>query len=350
MFEELFRTKKFQPQKVFRQGPRVYVVGGCWGEAREDAVFKTAFRGGVSLTSQHLRSEAIFLKSVPFYLASLVPALYDFGCEKNGRFWYLVEWVKPGKRQVLGESDFVMMNNFFTQSNLSWCLQVLAALRRLSGEVSPQFAREISRTSYKLSDYRVLMGPQGRKFFDRKTLAKAKNFLDAAEPIYNRANRAAVTHHEFYGSQILTCGRPFDSTQGGPAHSASSGHSERKSKSEQRRTGRTVKLVDWENIGWGNPLRDFTSMWVRAYEHPAWQKKFLDNFRKEVLLEGATAFGGVPPEAGFEVLFGVEKILQSFGNLTYFSQTPLPVEISRKKKAVGFFRRCVLETLDSSSL
>ncbi len=319
MFEDLFRTKKFQPQKVFRQGPRVYVVGGCWGEAREDAVFKTAFRGGASLTSQHLRREAFFLKSAPSYLAPLVPSLFDFGREKDGRFWYLVEWVKPGKIQVLGESDFVMANNFFTQSNLNWCLKILAALRCLSGEVSPQFAREISRTFYKLSDYRVLMEPQGRKFFDRKTLAKVKNFLDAADPVYNRANRAAVTHHEFYGSQILT-------------------------------HGRTVKLVDWENIGWGNPLRDFTSMWVRAYEHSAWQKKFLDNFKRALFLERTTAFGGVLPEAGFEILFGVEKILQNFGNLTHFSQAALPEELVRKEGAMAFFRRCVLETLNSSSL
>jgi len=97
----------------------------------------------------------------------------------------------------------------------------------------------------------------------------------------------------------------------------------------------TVKLADWENVGWGNPLRDFTSLWVRSFVHPAWQENFLEGFRKGLKIGSAD----------FEVLFGVEKILQNFGNLTHFDQAVLPEELALKESAMEFFRWCVLETI-----
>uniref|UniRef100_A0A831Z155 Aminoglycoside phosphotransferase domain-containing protein n=1 Tax=candidate division WWE3 bacterium TaxID=2053526 RepID=A0A831Z155_UNCKA len=310
MFEELFKEKGFQPQKIFREGPRVYVIGGRLRRNGErDAVFKTPFRSTQEITNLHLRHEALLLHAAPAYLQKFLPAIYDFGQDGGGRFWYLVEWVKPGQPQIIGESDFVMKGDFFTQSNLIWCLEVIAVLRHLSGEIPASFAREISKTVYGLADYRSLLEPLGKKFFDRETMSAVGRFLDAAEPVYNRANRTTITHHEFYGSQILS-------------------------------SGKTFKLADWENVGWGNPLRDFTSLWIRAYEHPAWQKKFLEGFRKDL---------NIRPEE-FEVLFGVEKILQNFGNLMLFDHSRLPEEVSRRREATEFFRRCVRETLENYPL
>lgn len=304
MFEQLFREKKFEPVKFFRQGPRVYVIGGrLQRDGGLEAVFKAPFRNNQELTSLRLRREAVFLQSVPAYLQKLLPTVYDFG-QNSGRFWYLVEWIKPGRPQVLGKSDFVMVNNFFTQDNLNWCLGVLAALRQFSQDIPPRFTREISKTAYGLADYRRLLEPLGKRFFDRKMLISIKKFLDDANPIYDRANQTIITHHEFYGSQVLSSGKSF-------------------------------KLADWENVGWGHPLRDFTSLWIRAYEHPAWQKKFLEDFREDLRMGSAE----------FEVLFGVEKILQNFGNLKLFKQTRLPEEITRRKTATEFFCRCVLETI-----
>ena len=305
MFENIFTKEKFEPQKFFRKGPRVYVIGvRLQRNGGLEAVFKSPFHSDQTLTNLHLRREAFFLQSAPADLQKFLPAIYDFGQDGGGRFWYLVEWVKPGKPQTSGKSDFVIVDNFFTQGNLIWCLNTLAALRRISGDIPAGFAKEIAKTGYSLKDYRGMMEPLGRKFFDRKVLAAVKKLLDAAESIYDRANRTTITHHEFYGSQILS-------------------------------SGKTFKLADWENVGWGNPLRDFTSLWIRAYEHPAWQKKFLEGFRKDLRIS--------PGE--FEVLFGVEKILQNFGNLTLFGHSRLSEEVSRKKKAVEFLRRCVLEVV-----
>lgn len=325
MFEEFFNKIGFKPQKVFRPGPRVYVVGGwcCPRRARlqfagandgrrrsapgaprlRRAVFKSAFKKEVRL-SEKLRREAVFLAGVPKYLAPHLPKVFNFGQLKRGQFWYLAEWVWPGKSQSVGDSNFLMESKFFTQKNLNWALKVLSGLRRFSANPPQPIKKELSATVYDLKSYRRLLEPQGRKFFDLATWERVKNFLDQAAPIYNRVNRTTITHHEFYGSQILS-------------------------------SGRSLKLTDWENVGWGHPLRDFTTLWIRAFEHPAWQKRFLKGFKESLRLN----------EKDFGILFGVEKILQNFGNLVLFDQTELKEERRVKREAMEFFRQCILDVL-----
>lgn len=317
MFEELFNKIGFKPQKVFRPGPRVYVVGGWYGprrarlqfaganDGRQKAVFKSAFKKEAKL-SEKLRREAVFLAGAPKYLAPHLPKVFNFGQLKRGQFWYLAEWVWPGKSQSVGDSNFLMESKFFTQKNLSWALKVLSGLRRLSADPPSSIKKELSATVYDLKSYRRLLEPQGRGFFDPNILKNIKTFLDKSEPIYNQANRTTIVHHEFYGSQILT-------------------------------SGQSLKLTDWENVGWGHSLRDFTNLWIRAFANPSWQKKFLGDFKKEL---------GIP-DYEFEILFGVEKILQNFGNLVLFDQTELKEERRVKQKAMGFFRQCVLETVSA---
>jgi len=260
------------------------------------AVFKTPFgkdkKHEPTLLDEHLRREAVFLKESPDYLSLHLPALYNSGFWE-GRFWYLIEWINPGKPQSSESSDFLMLDTFFTPGNLEWVLGVLGGLRRFSSELSNDLRADFTKTAYELSSYRQLLEPQGRKFFEKEVWEKITGFLERAEPVYNRLNKTTVTHHEFYGSQILSSNASF-------------------------------KLADWENVGWGHPLRDFTNLWIRAFRHPDWQEEFLAGFRARVGLE----------ESDFETLFGVEKILQNFGNLG------LPV-----LKGEKFFRNCILETI-----
>ncbi|MEX0888168.1 MAG: phosphotransferase [Patescibacteria group bacterium] len=291
-FEALFKKVNFHPQKAFRKGPRVWVIGGDL--EGKPAVFKTPFggEGKETVLDEHLRREALFLESAPAYLVSHLPILYRQG--KEERFWYLVEWVQPGVPQSLESSDFLMADTFFTLDNLEWVLEVLEGLRKMSLELPGEFKKDLNQTAYELSSYRRLLEPQGRQFFaEPKVWEKITDFLDAAEPAYNRFNQTTVTHHEFYGSQILSSIDSF-------------------------------KLCDWENVGWGHPLRDFTSLWIRAFKHPAWQKDFLAKFHARAGME----------DNDFDTLFGVEKILQNFGNLG------LP-ELGGE----DFFRNCIVEVI-----
>jgi len=293
-FEKLFKNINFRPQKAFREGPRVWVVGGEFKD--RPAVFKTPFDNEQTqrqtLLDEHLRRETLFLTAAPDYLYPHLPTLCDHGVWE-GRFWYLIEWVKPGKPQCSESSDFLMLDTFFTPGNLEWILGVLDGLRRFAQELPKSLEKDLNKTAYGLSDYRRLLEPQGRKFFENGVWEKITDFLDKAEPVYNRFNETTVTHHEFYGSQILSSNASY-------------------------------KLADWENVGWGHPLRDFTNLWLRSFSHPEWQKYFLDEFH---------ARAGLGDE-DFETLFGVEKILQNFGNLG------LP-EIKHEE----FFRNCVLNAI-----
>jgi len=294
-FKELFKNIGFQPQKAFREGPRVWVVGGELGEKK--AVFKTPFdkerTNRPTLLDEHLNREAVFLNSAPKYLLPNLPVLYNSGVWE-GRFWYLIEWINPGKPQCLESSDFLMLDTFFTPVNSEWVLGVLGGLRRFAAELPNDLRTDLDKTAYELSSYRQLLEPQGRKFFEKEVWEKIIGFLERAEMVYNRLNKTTVTHHEFYGSQILSSNAGF-------------------------------KLADWENVGWGHPLRDFANLWIRAFSHPEWQRDFLAGFRTQVGLE----------DSDFEILFGVEKILQNFGNL---GLTVL--------KGEKFFRNCILETLE----
>lgn len=290
-FEKLFKKEGFFPQKVFRQGPRVWVLGGDFDG--KTAVFKTPFGGNKpTLLDEHLRREALFLEAVPNYLSVNLPILYRHSVWE-GRFWYLIEWIHPGKPQCSESSDFFMLNKFFTPVNLAWILEVLEGLKRFSLELPPGLKKDFEKTSYEFADYRRLLEPQGRKFFEKEVWKKISDFLDEAEQVFNRFNQTTITHHEFYGSQILSSNASY-------------------------------KLADWENVGWGHPLRDFTNLWIRSFSHPKWQKEFLAGFRAQAGLE----------DRDFETLFGVEKILQNFGNLG------LP-ELGGEE----FFRNCILETV-----
>ena len=293
-FKELFKNIDFKPQKAFREGPRVWVVGGDLDGKK--AVLKTPFekdkKHEQTLLDEHLHREALFLKNAPGYLSPHLPALYNDGVWE-GRSWYLIEWVNPGKPQCLESSDFLMLDTFFTPGNLEWVLDVLGGLRRFALELPSTLRTDLDKTAYEFASYRQLLEPQGRKFFEKVVWKKITDFLDAAGPVYNRFNKTTITHHEFYGSQILSSNASY-------------------------------KICDWENVGWGHPLRDFTNLWVRSFQHLNWQEEFLARFRAQAGLE----------ESDFEVLFGVEKILQNFGNLG------LPVLRGEK-----FFRNCILEVV-----
>jgi hypothetical protein len=189
----------------------------------------------------------------------------------------------------------------------NWACLLLRALRRLARQVPPKIEALLAKTAYRFASYRGLLESAGAPFFAAQ-MPEIKHFLDAAAQIYDRFNRSTIVHHEFYGSQILS-------------------------------TRDSFKLSDWENVGWGNPLRDFTSLWLRGFAEPAWQKEFLEKFRAEVLGEGVLS------AQDFEILFGVEKILQGFGNLAYLSGTEIPSEQAAKEAASDFFRREILDLL-----
>jgi hypothetical protein len=310
-FESLFRKLNFSPEKVFKNGPRVLVAGGRWQQ--KETVFKASCGIATSKTKQGLQREALFLESSPSYLRPMVPVIYDWGDFLGKSFWYLVEWVRPGNTQNIGESDFLFKNTFFTQEALEWALGLLRGLRRYSLKMPGDLGlrENVSSTGYDLAAYRGLLEGMGKALLPPPVIEQASTRLDEAAGVYDRWNQTTLVHHEFYGSQILASGESF-------------------------------KLSDWENLGWGHPLRDFSTLWFRSFLHPTWQAEFLSRFKAELLAEGGMT------EKEFTILLGVEEILQGFGNLSHFKRSALAAEVEIRKKATAFFRRGIMEALENS--
>ncbi len=310
-FKPLFTKLVFKPETVFKNGPRVLVVGGKWHQ--KEAVFKASCGIATSKTKQGLQREALFLESTPSYFRPMVPVIYDCGDFSGKSFWYLVEWVRPGDTQNTGESDFLFKNTFFTQDSLVWALGLLRGLRRHSLEMpgDSELRENVSSTGYDLAAYRGLLEGVGKTLLPLPVLERASARLDEAAEVYDRWNQTTLVHHEFYGSQILASGDSF-------------------------------KLSDWENLGWGHPLRDFSTLWFRSFPHPAWQADFLARFKADLLAEGKMT------EKEFNILLGVEEILQGFGNLSHFKSAKLAAEVEIRKKATAFFRRGIVEALKDS--
>lgn len=305
-FDDLFGALGFLPQKTFREGPRVYIIGGVYKARR--AVFKALFPSEEKKDIpyyhsplKHLLREALFLENVPPYLSPFVPKILRSGWEGK-RFWYLTEWIRPGVKQS-GGGDFLVREEFFSQKGLRWLLDLSFSLGKFSSELPPKLSQALSQTTYDLSAYRGMLESQGKGFFGEKAFSYIADFLDKAEPIYNQANQTILAHHEIKGSEILSWDKSF-------------------------------KLIDWETVGWGNLSRDFMTLYLRAFEYPDWRKEYLGEHRARF-----------PDQKVYDVLFGVEFILQSFGNLSYLSSSQNPLEQEKKEKYLAFVERSLKEIL-----
>ncbi len=72
--------------------------------------------------------------------------------------------------------------------------------------------------------------------------------------------------------------------------------------------GNKLSLIDWENVGWGHALQDFSVLWMRCFEHPEWQAEYVR------LLELYGYFKG-----NGQLFWESELLIQSFANHKYFA-------------------------------
>ena len=40
------------------------------------------------------------------------------------------------------------------------------------------------------------------------------------------------------------------------------------------------KIIDWENVGWASIVKDVVTIWIRASQNPAWQRRLYTEFKK----------------------------------------------------------------------
>jgi len=287
IFQPVFDKLNFTLTKTFREGPRFYVVGGEHRPPRaslatgggEKVIFKADLAAAAERLPKarlRLRREAVFLRRAKLRYA---PKFYAKGI-KEGFFWLLEEWVK-GESQELGESPFLIKDSFFTEQNLKHSLEFLASLHRLSEKPQPQFEKYFSR--YSLADYISLMQTDKAGVLGKILSAKADGFTRKRHRLFNQ-NQIVITHHEFYGSHIFV------------------------GKGE-------MQVIDWENVGWGNPAHDFVELWVRSFRNKDFQSEFFERF-----------WASQKDKEVFDQLFRLEVIVQGIGNLNHFKITKVPEE------------------------
>jgi len=295
IFQTVFDRLGFKPTKTFREGPRFYVIGGEY--RGEKVIFKADLEASAKRLPKarlRLRREGIFLRHARI---EHVPKFYARGVEGE-IFWLLEEWV-PGESQELGDSTFLIKDSFFTEQNLKFSLEFLIELHRLSEKPQLEFEKHFSR--YNLADYGNLIWVDRDHTLGKPLAIKVHAFLQKRHQLFNK-NQTVVTHHELYGPHIFV------------------------NKGE-------MNVIDWENVGWGNPAHDFVELWIRSFAHRDFQREFFECFRasqknKEV----------------FDELFRIEAILQGIGNMNHFKLT----ELEEEKKVAKEFSEFVMGEIEKA--
>jgi len=288
-FQPVFDELELKVLETFREGPRFYIVGGEYQGER--VVFKADVEGpsGESTRARlKLRREAAFLESVKL---ESIPRFFAKGTYQ-GYFWLIEEWV-PGESQEWGESTFLFKPTFFTPQNLDLSLGFLGALQGLFPTDGGLFKR------YTLADYEAVVVSDKDKIIGKNLARKVKDFVAARHKLFD-GNQTVVTHHELYSPHIFV-------------------------------EGRELNVIDWENVGWGNPAYDFTELWMRSFTHPDFQKELWARFRHSQ-----------DDQETFDQLFSLETVLQGLGNLKLFKFPRVPEETAVAQKAGRFF----LESLE----
>lgn len=292
IFEPVFGRLGFEPAKSFRAGPRFYVIGGDYKGKK--AIFKADLEASAKRLPKarlRLRREGIFLKHVRL---EYVPDFYARGVEDDV-FWILEEWV-PGGSQELGESTFLIKDSFFKEENLRYSLEFLKELHRLGKVRQPQFEKHFNR--YTLSDYMFLMRIDRVATLGEKLAREADVFLRKCYRLFGNS-QTVITHHELYGPHIFVNEGDFH-------------------------------VIDWENVGWGNPAHDLVQLWIRSFAHQDFREELFNRFLK--LQE---------ERDDFLKLFRLELILQGIGNLNHFKLA----EVAEEKKIAGDLSRFLKESV-----
>ena len=138
----------------------------------------------------------------------------------------------------------------------------------------------------------------------KKLMERIDEFLEDRHDLFD-GQQTVIAHHEFYAPHIFI-------------------------------NGGELNVIDWENVGWGNPAYDLAELWFRSFDHPDFQKELLDKFRatqeeKEI----------------FDQLFSLEVILQGLGNLKYFSLTDLADEKEVAGTLSEFMKEAINRVLEA---
>lgn len=290
--------------EVIRMGPRFFIAQMKQG--RKKVFFKICLerhnkKANHRTTTKSTINEIEFLtflwKSRNTTLRAGIPHILD--AETNDYVWMLRDFT-PGHLYNKGESNFLFTDNFFHDTTPDWLITFFGSLHEESGKLPRPLKKKIH--SHSLEDYENCIDWKGalENIGRGELVAPAQAALDHYRAAFDDAPRV-LTHHEPYSAHIVR-------DKKGKCH-----------------------FIDWENIGLNNPLHDLSIIWIRGWNKPRWQEEFLEKLHKHL-----------HDQFRFDHVFAAEMILQSAGNIAYFSSDNItPEEKKIRKKIIPYFTQLI---------
>lgn len=289
--------------KVWRAGPRFWVRliedQGRLKVKKELIAFEDPWAKGALLKEAAFFRWGNTVKDEK--LKAALPRLLE-SKEEEGEIWYMREF-HEGHFQNKNPSRFILKESFYSDISPERIVDFLERLHHSSRNL-PTFLTEHFST-YTLSGFEHFTAWEKLplEILNEKDREKIRKLLEEKRAVFN-AHQNVLCHYEFYGTHLLLT------------------------------SGKKLKIIDWENVGWGNVTHDLTTLYLRTYSHPDWQERLLKSFREKV-----------DPSTPFEDLFEIELLLQSTGNIRHFLTTREPLEVKERPRALNFFLAQVKEIL-----
>lgn len=250
-----------------------------------------------------IERESLFLKFAQQQksLKKYIPTIFDYG--GTNYKWYLREYLN-GQIQNINHSDFLFKPNFLNKKNTDQLVELFQDLHQASEKVPCKLKKLLSQHNMReemnwleraIKRGDLPISPRRIKKF----LRKRKKQFDAAPPV--------LTHCEPYAPHFI------------------------KVKNE-------IKLIDWENVKFSNPLHDLSRIWCRIFDNSELRKYLFNKMQNNFPIEN------------FENIFMAEILMQSIHNLGYFAHTKNPDEKKYKRKIIKFFRQNIIDIVKHNKL
>lgn len=252
--DRLVATHHLTIRSVHRCGPRFFVA--AVDSPRGTALLKICLAAplGSDFLRMKFRREVVFLQFAAqrpsSSLAKSVPRIYAAGT--GAWVWYLREHVHGQGFDIRG-GNVVFRKVFFTPAMLQRLGRLFSGLHAYGPAHVPAVLRPEKSRYDSVANLLHVLADNHRaysRWLGKETLAALQEFLSGAQKTYD-TSPTRLAHFEPYPVHFFL--------------------------DKQR-----LKLIDWENIYWAAPVRDWVILWMRANGHAAWQKQLVATAKKDV--------------------------------------------------------------------
>ncbi|XOU94223.1 MAG: hypothetical protein ACNFW9_05255 [Candidatus Kerfeldbacteria bacterium] len=254
IIKEITNERSFVTTERIRFGPRYFVAKGNY--QKYTSLFKIALypKSYDHLTNEKFSREILFLNIIQNSkfknLKKSIPHIYDSSIKT--RAWYFREYL-TGKVQNINGGNIRFKDSFFTTAHLNWFINAFSELQNITLKDLPLQFKKLLYPHQTLEYLWRFISP------DYKTLEKFIGIPGSTKDIHNiflknskiyKNAPKVLAHQEVYSPHIININGQ-------------------------------LKMIDWENIGWATPTNDIVAMWMRAHNHPNWQKKLKKSFQNK---------------------------------------------------------------------